>query len=149
GKRVEELLNMLLLKQMTVWDIKRNGEGDMELYIHVGDYFRLPALLKQTGCRMHIQERDGLPFLLSRVEKRKMFAAGVILFVVGLYLLSSLVWQVQVVGNERIDKTSVLEAASKHGIHPLQWKFRIEDPAVLSRKLMNELPGASWVGVKI
>jgi similar to stage IV sporulation protein len=81
--------------------------------------------------------------------RRKLFAAGIAGFVIGLYLLSSLVWQVTVTGNEKLTETQILETAKAAGIRPMQWKFRLKDPDSLARTLHAALPGTSWVGVEI
>lgn len=141
-------MNLCSVKKMITWDVRYRGSM-LELYIHLSDFFRLRPLLKQTGCRMHVVDRQGLPFFLVRMERRKFFAAGLLLFVLGMYLLSSVVWSVQVTGIDKIPKHEVLEAAKKHGIQSLQWKFKLDDPAELSRELLNELPGATWVGVEM
>lgn len=148
GRRLEEFLNECSLKKIITWDVRYRGSM-LELHIHLSDVFRLRPLLRQTGCRMHVVERQGLPFFLVRMERRKFFAAGLLLFVLGMYLLSSIVWSVQVTGTDKIPKHEVLEAAKKHGIYALQWKFKLDDPAELSRDLLSELPGATWIGVEM
>jgi similar to stage IV sporulation protein len=148
GERPDELLNRCTAANILVWDVRRLGER-MEMSLHLGDFFRLRPLLKETGCRAHVTAREGLPFALQRVERRKFFAAGLVLFVAGLYVLSSVVWSVQVTGNERIPTEEVLSAAKKHGIRALQWKFRLREPVDLARHIQNELPDAAWIGVEI
>lgn len=149
GKRQHELINQLIAKKMTIWNIKPLPNGTTRLELFISDFFRLRTLLKETGCRIHIIERYGFPFFVARIGRRKFFAAGMIFFVLGLYLLSSIVWEVNVEGNERIDRQTVIAAAKKHGIYPMQWKFRMSSPAELSKQLLSELPDASWIGVNI
>jgi len=149
GERIEELLNALNRKGTLIRNIRRLPDGSMEWEMHLADFFRLRAPLKETGCRVHVLARFGLPFLMKRLAKRKWFAVGFFLFVFGLYMLSNIVWQVEVTGNERVDTATVLETARKLGVHPLQWKFRMKDPAELSRELRIRLPGVAWAGVTV
>jgi similar to stage IV sporulation protein len=149
GSRLELLINRLVEKRISVWDIRFRNEDRAELYIVLNDFFRLRALLKETGCRMHVLKRHGFPFILDKLEKRKFFAVGIAGFVIGLYLLSSLVWMVRVEGNETISTADILTAARQEGIYKLQWKFRLKDSDVLSKILQAKLPGTAWVGVEI
>jgi similar to stage IV sporulation protein len=149
GKGLERLINRLTEKRMSVWDIRIRDEAHAELNILLSDFFRLRPLLKETGCRMHIRGRYGFPFILDKLEKRKLFAAGILLFIIGLYMLSSVVWQVRVEGNEHIAKSDILQAAQEEGVYRLQWKFRLKDADVLSRSLQSKIPEAAWVGVEI
>ncbi|MFH5182772.1 sporulation protein YqfD [Paenibacillus sp. TAB 01] len=149
GRRLEALINKIIEQGGTVWDIRLLGDSRAELFILLKDFFRLRPWLKETGCRVHVLKRFGAPFMLDKLEKRKFFAVGLICFFIGIYLLSSVVWQVRVEGNETISTTQILEAAKKEGLYKMQWKYRLRDADVLSKSLQNDLPQAAWVGVEI
>lgn len=148
GENTERLVNRLLQKGMEIWDIHRAEEGRLRLNIHISDFFRIRPLLKETGCRLHVEKRSGFPFLLDKLEKRKSFAAGFLLFLAGLFLLSNLVWQVEVEGLETLKEEEILEAAESVGIYSGQWLFRLPEPDTMSEQLMQKVPGVSWIGVK-
>ncbi|NHN30934.1 sporulation protein YqfD [Paenibacillus agricola] len=148
GQRIEQLINRIVERRMSIWDIQIH-EARAQLCISLRDFFLLRPLLKETGSRIHVLQRYGLPFTLNKVEKRKLFVAGFIGFIIGLYLLSSLVWQVRVEGNESISTTDILQTAKQEGIYKMQWKFRLKDTDVLSKSLQNKLPGTAWVGVEV
>ncbi|TVY09652.1 sporulation protein YqfD [Paenibacillus cremeus] len=149
GTRLEVLVNRMTEKRMSIWDIRHTAESKAELSIGIGDFFRLRPLLKETGSRTRIKERHGFPFWLGKIEKRKFFAVGLLGFIIGLYLLSSVVWQIRVEGNETLQSAQILEAAKREGIYKYQWKFRLKDPDELSRQLQSQLPQTAWIGVEI
>jgi len=149
GKRIERLLNLAVQNRYSLWDVSSVGREKSEGFVALRDFFRLRPLLKQTGCRIHVLERYGLPFFLDKLGKRKFFAVGMLLFVIGIYLLSSVVWNVRVEGTVKLKPEQVLQAARQAGIYPMQWKFRLQDPDTLSRNLHTLLPGTAWVGVEI
>lgn len=149
GPEAETFLNRAVEQKMSIWNVRKTGKNTLILYIALSDFFRLRPLLKQTGSRIHVLRRYGLPFWLDKLEQRKFFSVGVALFVVGLYMLSSLVWQIRVEGNEAIATQDVLEAARKQGIYVLQWKQRLPDPDRLSKQMQSLLPGAAWIGVEL
>ncbi|MBP1992850.1 sporulation protein YqfD [Paenibacillus eucommiae] len=149
GEGCETVLNQAIAQGLTVWSVQIGQGGRMRLDIVVSDFFELRPLLKRTGCRVHVLERHGFPFFLDKLGKRKIFVAGIAGFVIGIYLLSSLVWQISVVGNERITRSEILQAAAQEGIHRFQWKLRLKETEVLSRNIQALLPGTSWVGVEI
>lgn len=86
---------------------------------------------------------------MERLGRRKVFLGGIAAFIIGLYVLTSLVWQISVEGNDHISEAEVLQAASKQGIHMYQWKFRLKKAEDLSREIQGMLPGTAWVGVEI
>lgn len=149
GNKIESFINELMHANIDIWNISKISDG-MELYVHVNDFFRLRKHLKKTGCRMHVIQRYGFPFLLERVEKRKVFVFGFISFIAAIYILSSFIWQVEVqVDGENITEQFVVEVAKEIGIQKFQWKFRLEDPDVLSKQLLARLPDTSWVGIEV
>ncbi|MEI7026695.1 sporulation protein YqfD [Paenibacillus sp. y28] len=149
GERCEQLVNEAVRAGLDVWDVRRKRNGQAELVIRLRDYFRLKPFLRRTGCRTRVVGRFGLPFVLARLERRLFFGIGMLLFVAGIYVLSSLVWTVDVEGNQRLSRTEVLQAAKGQGMYPWQWKHRLPENDVLARQLHSALPGVSWVGIEI
>jgi similar to stage IV sporulation protein len=149
GKDCERLIRPMVEGGFSIWDIQADQEGKLELCILIKDFFRLRPLLKRTGCRIHVLKRFGLPFLMEKIGRRKVFFGGLAAFIISLYVLTSFVWQVTIEGNDRITAAEILGAASKQGIHKFQWKPKLEKSEVLSRAIQQELPAAAWVGVEI
>lgn len=149
GEQIEQLVNELLHHNLEVWNITRTSEDHLQLELHLNHFFRLRPLLKQTGCRLRIIRKSGLPFRLERAGRRKGAVLGVFLFFILLYGMSMIVWDVQVEGVEKISQETVLQAAEESGIYPRQWKFKMKTPSDLSSELVRKLDGVSWVGVTI
>jgi similar to stage IV sporulation protein len=149
GSNLELCLNRLLQEQIPAWDIRRISDEQCELTILVADFSRLRPVLKESHCRSRIMQKNGLPFVCHRFGRRKWFAFGALSFVLILFLLSSVIWSVDVVGNEQLSDETVLQAAAAQGLVPRQWKFRLPQPNELSARLTRSLPHVAWVGVQI
>lgn len=148
GEGMEGLVNRALAAGLQLWSIRFTSGGELECEVTVGDFFRLRPILRETGCRLHVVARLGLPFWLVKVQRRLFFAGGLALFFVGMYLLSSLVWTIEVKGNELLSEEQILQVARQEGVYPFQWSFRLEGTEVLSKRLTQKLPGAAWIGVE-
>lgn len=149
GKRIERLINLAVQKGMQVWSITRYDEQRGKIAIRLEDFFRLKPLLKDTGCRMRILSKHGFPFFLMRVRKRYAFFGGFLLFITMLFLLSRVIWSVEVVGNEKISRHQVLQVAEKVGIEQGKFSFLLDDPDKIQTQLMEQLPEASWIGFQM
>ncbi|WP_310829753.1 sporulation protein YqfD [Paenibacillus pedocola] len=147
GPQVEKFINAVAEAGIVIWEVKPAGDG-ASLNLLLDDFFALRPLLKKTGCRMHVTARNGLPFRAARLWRRKLFAAGILLFGVTLLLFCSMVWTIRVEGNKLIASDDILAAARQEGVYPYQWIWRMEDPDKLSKKLASRVPGISWVGVE-
>ncbi|MCR8641977.1 sporulation protein YqfD [Paenibacillus sp. N1-5-1-14] len=149
GKDTDGFLNAVLSRSLHVWDIRYQGANKIQLEINVSDFFKLRPILRRTGCRVHVTARRGAPFVLEKMSRRKVFLGGIAAFVIALYMLTSLVWQVSITGNDKISDTTILEAAAKQGVYRFQWKFRLKDTAELAKQLQASLPETSWVGIEM
>lgn len=149
GGNLEELINRLTEKDIGVWDVKPLPGRKMEVSLTMGDFFKLRPHLKKTSCRVHVTRRNGMPFMLGRLWRRKWFAAGILLFFAAIAVMSSLVWDVEVKGNVRIPAEDIKQAAKEEGLFPFQWKFKLPEQDKLSKEINRKLPDTSWVGVTI
>ncbi|WP_167577570.1 sporulation protein YqfD [Ammoniphilus sp. YIM 78166] len=149
GRRIERLINLAVQKKMQVWNITRYDDQRGKINIRLEDFFLLKPLLRETGCRMQIMSRHGFPFFLTRVRERYAFFGGFLLFIIMLFLLSNVIWSIEVVGNEKIGKYEVLQVAEKIGIQQGKFSFMMDEPDKIQAKLLENLPEASWVGFQI
>lgn len=148
GKRFERFINRAVREGLHIWNIKRLGEESGQFDMMVSDYKRIRPLLKETGCRTHVHARNGGPFWLRVIYRRLGFALGVLFFLLGLYMLSTFVWSVEVKGTKKLPTYKVLQAAEQNGIKKGAWQPSLDEPTTLQRKLLKLLPEASWVGVE-
>ncbi|WP_364149247.1 sporulation protein YqfD [Paenibacillus sp. LPE1-1-1.1] len=148
GGQAEQLVNRALAGGLQLSSIRWTSSGLLEFELSVSDFFGLRPYLKETGCRIHVTKRKGLPFLLVKAERRKLFAGGIVLFFAIIFMLSSLVWNIEVRGNVKLTEDQVRQAAKEEGLYPMQWSFRLTDADVLSKQLVRKLPGSTWVGVE-
>ncbi|HAS01647.1 MAG TPA: stage IV sporulation protein, partial [Brevibacillus sp.] len=80
GKRFERLINLAVRENILMWNIKRLGPELGQCEMMIADFYRLRPFLKETGCRVHVTSRQGLPFLLLRMRMRSGFVAGIFIF---------------------------------------------------------------------
>ncbi|MEK3658551.1 sporulation protein YqfD [Paenibacillus sp. FSL F4-0236] len=147
GPQVERFINVISEAGIVIWDV-RPAEGGASLKLLLNDFYVLRPILKKTGCRMHVTGRSGLPFLMARLWKRKFFGMGILVFGIMLFMLSTMIWSIRVEGNEKIASEDILAAARQEGVYPFQWIWRLDEPDKLSKGLLAQLPGVSWIGVQ-
>jgi similar to stage IV sporulation protein len=148
GKYVERFINLAIRNGLEIWDIKRTSNDQFLIKMRIKHFFRLRPLLKETGTRMRIVKKIGFPFFLKRALSRKGIIAGFIFFFVILYMLSSMIWRVEIYGLEEITRGEVLSAAQEIGIKEWNFKWRLKDLDTLQRELTKRLDKASWIGVR-
>lgn len=148
GGNVSRFLNEALSAKLKIRNIRWTSSEHVHFEVSLSQYFSLRKIVRAANARMHVVKREGFPFFLSRAEKRLWFSIGVALFFAIIFMLSSLVWSIEVEGNKVIPTDEIIAAAKEEGLYPFQWSFRLDDSDVLSKKLVNAIPGTNWIGVE-
>lgn len=64
GRNTEKFINLAIRQHIPLWDLHRNPGGS-SLKVDLDSFFELRHLAKQTGCRVQIIRKGGLPFFFQ------------------------------------------------------------------------------------
>ena len=81
---LERFINICISKKIFLWNVKRKKSTILYANISIKDYKRLKEITKKTKSRVKIESKKGLPFLLHKYRKRKIFLGFFILVLIGL-----------------------------------------------------------------
>jgi len=148
GSRLTDFVNTALERGILLWDIKRSGEDLLYARVQAGRVRDLRHVAAATGCRFAIQEKLGPAFWWQRLSKRRFLAAGFVLALVALYLLSGFVWSIQVEGNRRVPAGIILQAAARGG---LTWGVPRGSVVAgrVGKAVLDEVPEIAWVSIHL
>ena len=118
----------------------------METCIYLNDVKRLRPGLRKTHVRFRILRKNGLPFVLHRYRKRKIFAGILLLIVIGTCLLSTRVWRIEFVGNHSLSEETLLDYLEEHKIAYGTSKGSIDNDA-LELSLRQDFDPVIWASV--
>ncbi len=147
GFGLERFMNMLSYKGVYLWDISREG---IYIRMKVGKN-TLPLVeecCEKTACTLEIETYGGLPHWISAFQGRSIFVYGLLIFAVGLYGLSSVIWSVELEGNQRVSTVDILEFCEDRGIIAGIWKKEVDTKSITQELLLN-FEELSWVSVGI
>ena len=147
GDFPERLLNQLALSGVSVWGIERHG-SEISACILKKNYLKIRQYRMKNKVYTKVLSRHGLPFKAYRYRFRVGFAAGLLIYFAALVFLSSFVWNIRVVGIEKLTEAEVLTACSKLGLYEGRLKKEI-DAENLRTRLALELPEISWASVNL
>ena len=145
GFGLERFMNMVAFRGIYIWDAMRTAQG-VELNVTIAGFKMLKGCGKKTKCRIKIIQKIGLPFLLHRYRKRKLLMGGVGIFVLGVFILSSFVWRIDIAGNQTLPQETVLAFLEGQGLYIGAPKFRLNDRD-LQQALLANFTEISWADV--
>jgi len=116
--------------------------------VSIAAFWGLRQYARKAGCKMKIAGRTGAPFVAHRYRKRKALALGAIFFAISLYAMSLFVWQIEVIGTERLNSDDVLQAAQIAGLNQSMFRPSV-DRSRVERHLLSEFDDIAWVNVTL
>ena len=94
---LERFINLCAQNRVPVWNGRREGNRYSACTTLAGSR-RLPELAQKAGVILEPGQQGGVPVLLRRYHKRTGLFAGTALVLVGMMILGSFIWQVEVEG---------------------------------------------------
>jgi similar to stage IV sporulation protein len=146
GENQRKAVNMAMARGMAVWDVRFRDPDRWELKTTPDGFRALGRLARRCGCRARIIKKEGAPFLLRRLRRRRAFLAGAVIFCVGLFVLSRFVWSVDVKTSGGIDPEVILRAARRQGVYPGCLRSSL-DAGQFRKSMLAAFPNISWAGL--
>ena len=148
GYYIERFINICKSKQITIWNLKRNNDICLFLNVRIGEFKELRNVAKKTKCKIKIKSKKGMPFLLHKYKKRKIFGIFLILVTFFIWLSSNFVWNVDIIeenGNELANLRQDLENVElKIG----KLKSKIDTKQIIN-KIRLERKDIAWMGIEL
>ena len=96
GFFIERFINMCISKRIFFWKTNRSKSTVFSANIGVRDYKQAVKIAKKCQCKIKINRKKGLPFILNKYRKRKIFALTLILVIVGIVAISNFIWNIEI-----------------------------------------------------
>lgn len=128
--------------------LRHTGHDGDRLYGTVGsaDLANLKTVAKNSGMQLVVLEKKGLSFFLHRYRLRWGIPVGLSLAFVLFFVLSSMVWQVDVIGCRKLSEEYVLSYFEDLGVRTGVFQKSI-DMRTCREKAMREIEDLLWVTV--
>jgi len=149
GYYIERFINICINSKILIWNIKRE-KGGVKLFLNVGitDFKKLRQISKKTKCKITINKKKGIPFLLNRYRKRKVFAMFLVIVIALIIVSSNYVWNVEIriEDNEKLEdiEADLIEAGLVVGKN----KNKIKSSEII-QKIRLQRDDISWMGIEL
>lgn len=114
----------------------------------ISDFKKLKQIARKTKCQIKINGKRGLPFLMNRYRKRKIFILFLVLIFAGLMLESRFVWNIEVEGLNRISKQEILSDLSEMGLNIGTLKSKINSKEIINRIRLKR-DDIAWMNIDL
>lgn len=147
GNAKERYLNMCRARHFPVWDVTSDKENDViTMCMNREDFLESKSAIRKTGVKVSVKEKSGLPFLLKKINKRRVFVAGALLGVLFLLMMMRSIWAFQFEGTKRITDEQIVDYLESSGV-TIGTPIRELDYEELEQGLREQFPEITWASV--
>ena len=148
GFFIERFINICISKKILLWNIKRKKSTIMYANIGINDYKKLKPIAKKTKSKISIQDKKGLPFVVHKYRKRKIFVGLLAVIFIALFVMSKFIWNIEIKGNNQISKAEILEELNKQGLKIGAYKGKINSNSIINRVRLDR-NDIAWMGIDL
>ncbi len=145
---LERFINICISKNILLWNIKRKKSTILYANVSIKDYKRLKDVIRKTKSKIKIESKKGLPFIFHKYRKRKIFLVFFILVVIGLISTSNFIWNIEVKGNDSVNREEIIEALSQNGLKIGTNKNKIDINQIINNMRLQR-DDIAWMGINM
>ncbi|MBR1803017.1 MAG: sporulation protein YqfD [Clostridia bacterium] len=148
GYYIERFINFCHQQKIFLWNFKKKTEAAATFNVSIQDFRRIKPIAKKSRCKVKIGNKKGLPFLFYRYQKRKIFFLCLFLIMIAIFTLSHFIWNIEITGNETIDKAEIEKILQENNFKIGKSKIGLNTKEVINqiRLQRNDI---AWVGIEI
>ena len=148
GYFIERFINICNSKKIFLWNMKRKHSTIIRVNIGIRDFRKIKEIAKKTKCRVKIQKKRGIPFILHKYKKRKIFAIFFILLIIAVIALSNFIWNIEVTGNNKISAEEIIKDLADDNFKVGTSKTNLNTKNIID-KIRLKRSDLAWMGIEI
>ena len=148
GYFIERLINSCLKSGIFIWNSKRKRATILETNVKIKDFKKFVKIAKQSKCRIKIKQKRGIPFIFNKYKKRKTFLIFLYIIIIGIFLLSNFIWNIEIEGNENISEEETIGTLKKEGLKIGTLKNKIDTKEIVD-KMRLDRDDLAWCGIEL
>ncbi|MGL4108563.1 sporulation protein YqfD [Clostridium sp. LP20] len=144
----EKFLNLLWNKGVKITKVTRVDITTIRLDINYDEYKEVEEAAKRCKGKIKVIGRQGLVFILMRIKKQFTLALGILVFLFGIYLLSTYVWSIDIKTGANVAPYQIRKQLTSLGVKPGIKKSDL-DVYTLEKKLEDINSDILWLRARV
>ncbi len=147
GYNIEKLINKAVQSGIAIYNIEK-GTNTAKLTVSPKEFKKFAKLSKKYKCKIKIINKNGLFRLLFFMRLNILYFIGIIISVFIIYFLTRRVWIIDITGNTKLDKLSILTSCHNDGLYVGCNKNTL-DCKQIAENLKIKYKNISWINISL
>ena len=148
GYYIERFINVCISKNIFLWNTKIEKSTYAHANVGIHDFKRIKEVAKKTRCRIKLNSKHGLPFLMNRYRKRKIFAILLLVIFIFVYVQSRFIWNIQIEGLDRIEQSELMTQLESAGLRIGKPKSEVDVQEIIN-KIRLDRDDIAWMNMNL
>lgn len=148
-KYPERFLNQLIRSGTILWNVSRISDEVIRFSMFMNDKHKIDEFELEAGIEIQAMEPKGIPVWLSIVKNNLGFLVGTIIALLFLFILSNMIWDVEIRGASPALEYKIEKQLKKLGVKIGGFQIFVDPPEVLQEKITKMNEEITWIGVTI
>ena len=148
GYYIERFINICKNKKITIWNLKRRKDIELTLNVRIKEFKEICKIAKKTKCKIKIKNKKGLPFLVYKYKKRKIFLGFLMVLIFLTILASNFIWNVEIIVEDNQQLENITDDIEKAGLKTGELKSKINTKEIIN-KIRLERDDIAWMGIEL
>ena len=133
---------------INIWNLKR--EKGVRLYLNIGikDFFEAVKIAKKLKCKVKITQKRGIPFLVHKYKKRKIFVITLLVVTILIGISTKYVWNINIQIDSNMEMIGIEEDVKEAGLNVGMKKEKINVQEI-ANKIRLKRNDISWIGIEL
>ena len=148
GYYIERFINICTNNKIMIWNIKKDKNAKIFLNIGTNDFREVVNIAKKVKCKVKIIKKKGLPFLLHRYKKRKIFLGFLLIIIVLIGISSNFLWNIEIESENDQEFENIYQDLENAGLKTGLLKSKIDTKEIVNEVRLNR-NDIAWMGIEL
>ena len=146
---LEDFLNLCLRYGFNYFDIEIDEERrSARIKVLSTELKNIATACRMWQIRIKVISTHGAPAHLAQYKGRWGILVGCVLALVLFVAAQSVIWRIDVIGNDRLTLEHVMESLDEQGLRVGEWKSALDTDSIEARVMIND-DQISWVSIEL
>ena len=146
GYYIERFINLCNNNHILTWNLKKGKDSNIFLNIGIKELKEVVKFAKKTKCKIKIRNKKGLPFVINKYRKRKVFIISLVLIILGIWASSNFIWNIEIDSETEI--SNIMQDLEEAGLKAGVLKAKIDTKDIIN-KINIKREDLAWMGIEL
>ena len=148
GYYIERFINICKKEKIKIWNIKKVENINLCFRCEARDYRKISKIAKKIKCKTKMKNKKGVPFLLNKYKKRKIFLILLIIMIITIGVSTMFVWNVEITEKNGLELENIEKDLQNLGLKTGIMKKNINTQNIINQIRLNRTDIA-WIAIDI